>query len=591
MNPLLPFFPSSLPDETLLSRVSRYHLLSGNTTINITFDELFSKPPFPLEQIVPPGIEILAARLPGEQRDELKKLVLENTLFPLFLPYLAPTKSTSPSVDSSDVVSHIPRRVVGMHGEAHLCLHCVEDDQREHGVPYLHRAHQIPGVSVCWKHRTPLLSSCPECGCPFLFTNKLLSIPWQPCRCAWHPLGTQPSSAPSTAHAYALFAHDILIRNLPPIPPKQIFAAYKERATQLGFNRGKNFATEELQDAIVDYFGETFIQDVDPAYTPVRRKQWLRLTSYYFALDMPVTRHLLLSLFLFDSVEQLTRHLSGQDMDLNEQSFTGRQGENDKGNETNITLQQRELHRTKVIKTKQRYPASTTQALWKLAFKSMSWLYDNDRMWLQKNVIQPDITLPTKTNGPADDDEILAAEVDNFAKTYFLNDKGKPLRLTITRLMEGVFKRLKAPRRSRERLPLTHVRIDFHTESVWHFRARRILWAIAELQTMGEQTSTASIALVSGISFHRVNDIINYCEWHCETLALQSIEITSFLLKSGIPHNWLGPQRPDLQINGGRRHISQVQMAPKSYLDFILTPEPRKPRNWTKKPIKHSPSN
>ncbi|MBM5573372.1 TniQ family protein [Deefgea sp. CFH1-16] len=183
----LTFFPNSFPDESLLSRISRYHLLAGNKTIRSTYEDLFGKSPFPLEQIVPTNIEVLAGRILGSQRETLKALLLENTLLPLFLPYLGPVKSEQSEEGSSEVVSHIPRRVVGMHGEARLCLECVEDDKNEFGVPYLHRSHQIPGVSACWKHRKTLLSSCPVCTCPFLFSRKLLSIPWQSCRCNWKP--------------------------------------------------------------------------------------------------------------------------------------------------------------------------------------------------------------------------------------------------------------------------------------------------------------------------------------------------------------------------------------------------------------------
>ncbi|WP_374554281.1 TniQ family protein [Aquitalea pelogenes] len=592
MNHQLPFFPSSLPDETLLSRVSRYHLLSGNKTIPVTFDELFGKPPFPLEQIVPLGIEVLATKLPGEQRDELKKLLLENTLLPLFLPYLAPTRvSTNLTVDPSEVVSHIPRRVVGMHGEAHLCLECVRDDQRAYGVPYWHRSHQIPGVSICWKHRTPLLDSCPVCGCPFLLSKKLLGIPWQPCRCAWQPnVASLPSGQDSIAHEYALFAHDLLIGNLPPIPPQHLFTTYKERAIQLDFTRGSMVAVEQLQDAIIDHYGEPFIKEVDAAYASARRKNWLRLTSYQSALDTPITRHILLSLYLFGGVEQLSHQLRNGGKKMKGEPSSELQGANGASKDTEISLQQKEFHRSKVLKAKQRRPTTTIQALWKQSFKSMSWLYDNDLTWLQKHVLQPQTATSTKTIGPAADDERFAAKVDNFSRTYFANNSGKPLRLTIGRLMGCIEKRLRTFYGDRERFPLTFERIDYHTESLWHFRARRILWAIDELQALGEMISTANIASVSGVSFHWVNDIVDYCEWHCETLALQSIDIPSFLLRSGIPHNWPGPQRPDLQINGGRRHISQVQMEPKSYLDFILNPEPRKPHNWASRSRKRQPT-
>jgi hypothetical protein len=60
------FFPPSQPDETLNSRVSRYHLIAGNSTTSATLEELFCNPLTGLDQIVPPPIDVLAARLPGD---------------------------------------------------------------------------------------------------------------------------------------------------------------------------------------------------------------------------------------------------------------------------------------------------------------------------------------------------------------------------------------------------------------------------------------------------------------------------------------------------------------------------------------------
>ncbi len=581
MNHQLPFFPHSLPDESLISRVSRYHILSGNKTINGTFDELFGKKPFSLEQVVPVGIDVLAQRLPGEQRSSLKALLLENTLFPIFLPFLAPNRPSNFATDSSEIVSHIPRRVVGMHGEAHLCIDCVAEDRKEHGVPYLHRSHQIPGVSVCWKHQTPLLSSCPLCSCPFLFPKKLLGMPWLPCRCSWQPTVSSSllQSSDEKAYQYAVFAHDLLKQNLSPISPALLFSIYKKQARQLGFSRGKGIAAEELQNTVIDHYGEAFIKDTDTAYASARRKNWLRLTSYQSALDTPITRHILLGLFLFESVERFTQQILKEEVQLKLETRSRHQETNSAFRDTKLSSHQREHHRKKVLNLKQRRPTATIQEIWKQAFKSMSWLYDNDRAWLQKYGLQPKSITTHKTVSPSIDDELLAAQVDDFAKNYFSNDSGKPHRLTVGRLLECLGKKLCPSSDYRKRFPLTFDRIDYHTESPWHFRARRILWAIGELQSFGESISTSNIEMISGVNFHWINNIVDYCEWNYASLARQSINIPSFLLRSGIPHNWPGPRRPDSRMNGGRRHISQSKIEPKSYLDFILNSETSKPHS------------
>ena len=61
----LPFFPASLPDETLASRASRFHILCGNSTDQLTFKELFGRSQLAIGRIVPANLDVLASRLPG----------------------------------------------------------------------------------------------------------------------------------------------------------------------------------------------------------------------------------------------------------------------------------------------------------------------------------------------------------------------------------------------------------------------------------------------------------------------------------------------------------------------------------------------
>lgn len=76
-------FPASLPDEALVSRASRYHILTRNRKTRDSFSQLFGKPRTALTDIVPPDIPCLALRLPGDNRDNLERLLNDNTMFPL----------------------------------------------------------------------------------------------------------------------------------------------------------------------------------------------------------------------------------------------------------------------------------------------------------------------------------------------------------------------------------------------------------------------------------------------------------------------------------------------------------------------------
>ena len=81
------FFPMSMPDEMLHSRITRYHFLSGNRTAAETFQDLFGSAPFSVG-LLPKQIEVLAARLPGDPESNLDELICTNTMFPAYRPFL-----------------------------------------------------------------------------------------------------------------------------------------------------------------------------------------------------------------------------------------------------------------------------------------------------------------------------------------------------------------------------------------------------------------------------------------------------------------------------------------------------------------------
>lgn len=567
----LTLFPSSLPDETLHSLVSRYHLLIRNHSHHTTFLELFQRPPFPLNQIVPPHIETLASKLPGEPRSVLKQLVLEHTLLPLFLPYLAPQRPTHIKGDPSEVVSHIPRRVVGMHGDAQLCLHCVSDDKQAFGMPYWHRAHQIPGVTVCWRHNTRLINSCPNCQRPFLFNSTLFTLPWKPCRCGWRPPSipdlnlTNPNRE---ALQHALFCHDLLAAALPPIPAQHLFETYRKQAIALGFKYGSDASTDQLETAICEYFGEALLCLIDPAYASKRARHWLRLTTYQSALDTPITRHILLGLFLFGSVDQLIRHLKQHPCDDTARG-SPRKMRNNYEEAFEELVQEREQHRTTLLKIKRRQPDITVKALWKQAKRAMDWLYDCDRPWLQTHVLQNDESSSPRASiniasREAKEDAWFATLVEEHARDYYVRDVGKPKRLTLGRLLAVLPKHMVTSAGYRERYPLTFNKAESLRESCWHFRARSILWAIQELRAIDEPPTLVHIVEMNKQSYGRIQDIIEYCQWDCAQLSVPPERAHAFLLSIGIPHNWLGPRPPDHHYNGGRRIYDAI-----SYLDLI----------------------
>lgn len=184
----LPFFPSSFPDETLYSRVSRYHLLSGERKDENTFLELFGLPGPKVDfaAAAPASLERLASLLPGDQLVQLGYMLSQNTFLPLL-------KTKSREYEGEEF------------GEARSCLICLHEDEHSFGSAYLHRSHQLPGVTACWKHGVKLTDACPNCNSSFKRPGKLLRPPLTPCGCG-NLLVPAPPLAAVAAEGEQIFA-------------------------------------------------------------------------------------------------------------------------------------------------------------------------------------------------------------------------------------------------------------------------------------------------------------------------------------------------------------------------------------------------
>jgi hypothetical protein len=193
----LHFFPVSFPDETLFSRVSRYHLLTGDRRHDTTFHALFGRVnSLDFTELAPPSLSILASLLPGDPVVQLGNLLIENT----FVPFAIPVFRQS-----------IEEFMGTEFGDSRACLLCLADDEAVVGVSYLHRSHQLPAVTACWKHGAKLLDTCPDCEKPFRRPTKFLRAPLTTCSCGWH--ATNASNAPLASRPeleFAIHAHCVL---------------------------------------------------------------------------------------------------------------------------------------------------------------------------------------------------------------------------------------------------------------------------------------------------------------------------------------------------------------------------------------------
>lgn len=192
------FFPASFPDETLLSRVSRYHLLTGERKDDNTFSALFGQLGTTVDftELAPPSLTVLASLLPGDPMVQLGNILQENTLVPFAVPVIAPS---------------VEEFIGSEFGDSKACVRCLDEDEARVGVSYLHRSHQLPAVTACWKHGTKLIEACPDCEQPFRRPGKFLRAPITPCGCGWCvAYDNKTIDASRAEHEFAIHAHGVL---------------------------------------------------------------------------------------------------------------------------------------------------------------------------------------------------------------------------------------------------------------------------------------------------------------------------------------------------------------------------------------------
>jgi len=160
----LSFVPPLLPDQTLYSWGAMFHEMSGNATVEESLVQTFALVRKGLHFHIPSHLEAFCAntQLALGTTEDIVEIATT-------LPYY--TKFRSPNVTSSIMKlvrsnsSHGVAQALGMaktasyaHPPRRSCYQCIQADIDTFGFAYWHRDHQLPGVLICPKHGTTLLS-------------------------------------------------------------------------------------------------------------------------------------------------------------------------------------------------------------------------------------------------------------------------------------------------------------------------------------------------------------------------------------------------------------------------------------------------
>ncbi len=565
MNPVsdLLLFPASLADETLASRASRYHIITRNRTTRESFQQLFGKPRTALTDIVPPDLPALAWRLPGDGRANLDQLLGENTLYP-FVTLFGSWRVPDHWLSSAAKPVSVRRRTLGLTGKTKLCELCVRDDFESLGSPYLHRAHQVPGVAHCWRHRTVLLERCPHCGCPFERPRGLLEVPWKPCVCGYR-LG---SHAPATSavpthsdavHSYAVFVRDLLLAAPGAHSLSDLVSACTRKLRELGLGRGqRGIDRQAATAALEDYYGEEFLQRADPAYAAGKRGQWFRMSSRSGARDVPLGRQLLTAHFLFTDVSRFVRALDAAVAD-NGASRATSSAAKDSGSEArkaNDKVARTVEDLRLIIEENPRY---TLEDLWARYRGTLARLlkWDASAFETIKALAQKPRHLPhtsTRVVSPHPRDEEFANRLRQAAlRLYASTDR--PTKISKSSI--GRAAKLAHIAYANSAYPGSTRVLGEFVESQWHFYARRYVWALAHIPTTN--VSMSRLLEEAGVWYYKFIELDAYFRKRAlpPVSRLREGQIVAILRKYNIDLKWEGPCPDKTFMKSGRAYVKR----------------------------------
>ncbi|WP_409346942.1 TnsD family transposase [Paenibacillus sp. MBLB4367] len=165
---MLGLFPAPYPDELLYSVIARYHTWSRNKHFSNTIEDVFGK--IKLAAIVdfPTGLKNICERLPHGTAINHYDLIQNNSLFPLFRPFLPEDRVNKlekflaeGGENGKKIHASIgfgsPFQIFSKH--LRYCPECLMDDRNKYGEVYWHRSHQINAVTLCHRHLVPLIES------------------------------------------------------------------------------------------------------------------------------------------------------------------------------------------------------------------------------------------------------------------------------------------------------------------------------------------------------------------------------------------------------------------------------------------------
>lgn len=580
----LNLFPFSYPDELHASQVSRFHRDSGNAHTAQTYLDVYGTRPFRITQWIPTHIAQFARKFSGDYGCSTLQILKENTLYPLLQTFGGANLPQGLASDQIDgYLRQLPKRMVGSKRNARLCISCVQCDLEEYGSPYLHRAHQAPGVTACWKHKTLLIDACPRCHFPFEPRRDLILAAWAPCPVCGLRLedaNKLPTSAGVLAPEIDLaqFTYRILQGAPKGMNRDVLVQVYRKEIERRGLLRGTLIDRRAVTAELVEHYGADHLARLDRAFAQGGSPHWFVMCNPYAIFEVPVARHILLANYLYPEptrflaiAEGLAKQPVPELLDAKPsapRNVKVRDGQVHKtrspnGPDLRIASGESQLG-SQLVGLAKKYSRDEVKNLWKDHLGLMkSFIKENPDglSWLQAN-LAPDMS------GKPSGEHLSKTEAEQkdlaWAKA-FLNTANilyasveKPVRVTKLQILkQSGWGGANYPNPSK--MPLATRQLENAIETEWHYWARRIVWAI--LTADSPPRSNSSIRIRSGVEHHRAFALIDMFRALPVRQVLSAGWVTQTLESFSIDKRWEGPGSAQTFYRTGRSYERRTTLS------------------------------
>lgn len=286
-------------DELAYGWFSRYHmtyrLTSDYTSWQQTSLDLFGKARVLPNFYYPIRLDYLCAHLPKEFKIDADYLINNNTIFPVYKPFMTTERASKIIQSILYDKSYSLHALLGLRTASNdtmlkICPICYDNDE----VRYLHLAHQIPGNFICSKHNIPLETYNLDKAIFVDIDNINLEQ-------------RETNISDSIMHHLILVAdyiNRILNGDLEKYNIKKIQIIYKIAMREKGYLTGDyKIKQKNIMSDFINFYPQELLTLLNASIDEDYKGNWLRQITFLDAEYINPINHILFINFLFGSME------------------------------------------------------------------------------------------------------------------------------------------------------------------------------------------------------------------------------------------------------------------------------------------------